>query len=634
VGGHRIAVLTIFQTASESRQLFRSLVKRSIESWKILGKKKVFKQDIKQHSQTLRGLDSLDDFLNQEDRQYWFFQLRKAFMRQRTFQKWDPAHLNDYILLPVEGSFANEEYCMFVSHYWHRHGNPDPEGVDLRKLQEQLDQGYWGQTAYFWVDFTCLPQWERTESQEKYFRRALLSIPKLVRDCSFTWHFSDFQPRLWVLFETAEFVRNRSRPIPLDDIRPFITHLREMKGYGVRYVLNRHGYRCTNQGDRELVIGWLELLLILSRLVPSIRIRRAILNAVDDSKVRSCHHEESGITVNKEAGIITVHENSYEFSPIPFKLTANSNANIRIEADSYYKDEVQKSLDRVERAPDNRASEEIGREYDREGEYKIGEVLHRMALAAKDSTFIADVQVGLDFLAENLENQELYEEAEKLRRRAVSLAEKNDGTISQISREKLATVVQKQKRDSYYRRWKLESLDSILELEGLKISKASENHAVTSGHLERQAKAFDNQKHLSKLKGVLWILLETRKETPGPYHSDTLATMCNLARVLRYENNLAAAAKLFWLAFAISDDKYGPEHVKTLAIMSEFALCVEPHERKEVYRQQLERHLRVVDFDHPDTYTVKHKLNEALDQNETIQIEGSNVRIKHNSWYY
>jgi hypothetical protein len=148
-----------------------------------------------------------------------------------------------------------------------------------------------------------MPQWERTEPQQQYFTRALTSIPMLVRDCAFTWHFPDFQPRLWVLFEAAEFTRNRSRPIPLADIEPFMNHLREMKGYGVKYVLNRHGYRCANQGDRELVIGWLELLLILSRIVPSIRTRRAILNATDNSMVRTCHHQESGITVDKKKAL-------------------------------------------------------------------------------------------------------------------------------------------------------------------------------------------------------------------------------------------------------------------------------------------------------------------------------------------
>ncbi|RYP43490.1 hypothetical protein DL768_009907 [Monosporascus sp. mg162] len=625
-------------TVIASSDLFCSLVERSIKAWKGLNQKGLT-QAIKQHSQVLRGLKSLDDFLSFRDHQYWFFQLREAFLRQKSFQIWDPDRLDDYIVLPVEGKFANDTDCMFISHYWRGLGHPDPQGLDLQPLQQRLRKGFWGRAAYFWVDFTCLPQWSRisprTPPQDTYFRRVLLSIPKLVRDCGFTWHFPDFQPRLWVLFESAEFVRNRSRPIALADIEPFMDHLREMKGYGVRYVLNRHGYRCTNQGDRELVIGWLELLLILSRIVPSVRTRQIILNAVDNTMVRTCHHEESGITVDKEKGTVTMNERTYEFSPIPFEATTGSDADVLIKPDSFYEDEVRMALLRVKRAPDDRASEEIGREYDREGEYKIAEVLHRKALADKDSTFIADVLVGLSFLAENLENQGLYEEAEELRSREVKTAEEHYGADSITtldSRRNLAAVMQKRKLDTYYRRWKLERLETILEMNRPNIPEIDQSDAETSKSLERQAQDLEDQEKLSEAKEVLWALLERRKETLGPYHPDTLTTMSNLGRVLRREKNLAAAEKLFWLALAISDDRWGPEHVKTLSIMSNLAVCMGPAESKEIYRQQLERHLRSVDFDHPDMYTVKFNLFQMRDENEEIQISGGKVLLQRRRW--
>ena len=614
---------------------FRSLVERSIKAWKRLNQKGLT-QAIKQHSQVLRGLESLDDFLSFGDHQYWFFQLREAFLRQKSFQIWDPNCLQDYIVLPTEGKFANDTDCMFISHYWRGPEDPDPKGLDLEPLQQRLSKGFWGRAAYFWVDFTCLPQWSRISPrnppQETYFRRVLLSIPKLVRDCAFTWHFPDFRPRLWVLFEAAEFVRNRSRPIALADIDPFMDHLREMKGYGVRYVLNRHGYRCTNQGDRELVIGWLELLLILSRVVPSVRTRRIILNGVDNAMVRTCHHEESGLTVDKEKGTVTMNERTYEFSPVPFEAITGSDADVLIKPDSFYEDEVRKALLRVEKAPDNRASEEIGREYDREGEYKIAEVLHRKALADKNSTFIADVLVGLSFLAENLENQGLYEEAEELRSREVKTAEEHDGSTTLDSRSNLAKVVQKRKLDTFYRRWKLEPLETILEMDRPNIPEIDQNDAGTSKSPERQAKDFEDQEKLSKAKGVLWALLEQRKETLGPYHHDTLTTMTSLGRVLRREKNIAAAEKLFWLALAISDDRWGPEHVKTLSVMSNLAACMGTVESKEIYRQQLERHLRSVDFDHPDMYTVKFNLFQLRDENEDIQISGGKVLLRRRRW--
>jgi tetratricopeptide (TPR) repeat protein len=171
-----------------SSQIFRSLVERSIKAWKRLNQKGLA-QAIKKHSQVLRGFKSLDDFLNFKDHQYWFFQLRDAFLRQNSFQKWNPDCLDDYIVLPVESTFANDTDCIFLSHYWRGRGNPDPEGLDLKPLQQRLLNGFWGRASYFWVDFTCLPQWSResprTPPQDTYFRRVLLSIPKLTRDCGF-----------------------------------------------------------------------------------------------------------------------------------------------------------------------------------------------------------------------------------------------------------------------------------------------------------------------------------------------------------------------------------------------------------------------------------------------------------------
>ena len=152
------------KAAFASSQPFRSLVERSIKAWKGLNQKGLT-QAIKQHSQVLRGLESLDDFLSFRDHQYWFFQLRESFMRQKAFQKWDPDRLDDYILLPVEDRFANETDCIFISHYWRARGNPDLQGEDLRPLQQRLRDGFWPRTAYFWVDFTCMPQRERTEPQ-------------------------------------------------------------------------------------------------------------------------------------------------------------------------------------------------------------------------------------------------------------------------------------------------------------------------------------------------------------------------------------------------------------------------------------------------------------------------------------
>jgi tetratricopeptide (TPR) repeat protein len=150
-------------------------------------------------------------------------------------------------------------------------------------------------------------------------------------------------------------------------------------------------------------------------------------------------------------------------------------------------------------------------------------------------------------------------------------------------------VVQKRKLATYYQRWKVEPLEKILELDRPNISETGRSDAVVSGSVDQKAKNLENQKRFKEAKEVLWLLLERRKETLGPYHLDTLMTICNLARVLRLERNLAAAERLLWLALAVSDDRRGPENSNTLAIMSNLAACMilqgKNAESKEIYRQ-------------------------------------------------
>lgn len=622
--------------ASASSQPFRSLVERSIEAWTRTKCRRGKTRTIKIHSQLLRSLETLDNLLSFRDHQYWFCQLREAFMRQEVFQKWNPDRLDEYVLLPIEAGFANEKDCIFLSHYWHAPEHPDHRGEDLRPLQQLLRDGFWSQAAYFWVDFTCLPQRKRTNPQQQYFSRALKSIPRLVRDCAFIWRFPQFQPRLWVLFEAAEFTRNRSRAISGADMEPFMEHLREMKGYGVRYVMNRHGYRCVNRSDRELVVGWLEILLILSRLVPSIRTRRVILNAIDNSTVRTCHHEQSGIAIDKPKGLITVDESTYEFNPVPFD-EAGPHADVHIPVDSWREKQLLKELLRAERAPDNRGYEEIARENEREGEYEIAEELHRKALANARNESAISIIVGLDFLAKNLEKQGRYEEAEKLRREQAAATEKEygpDGNLTLESQEKLAMVVQNGRLATYFRRWKREPLERILEVDRPSFPETGQSHAGLSGGADRKAMDLESQGRFNEAKEVLWLLLEWRKETLGPYHPKTMMTLSNLATVFRLEGSLTAAERLFWVALALNDDLWGPEHCNTLAIMSELAVIMVSKgtkaEAKEIYRQQLERQLRAVDFDHPDTFTVKFNLMEILDRNESFQVISGRVQFRSN----
>jgi hypothetical protein len=554
-------------------------------------------------------------------------------MEQKSFQKWSPDRLDDYILLPIEAGFANDKDCMFISHYWHEPDHPDYHGEDLQPLQELLRDGLWAQITLFWVDFTCLPQRDRTGPQRQYFSRALKSIPRLVRDCAFVWRFSQFQPRLWVLFEAAEFTRNRSRSIPLADIEPFMQHLREMKGYGVRYVLNRHGYRCVNQTDRELVVGWLEILIILSRLVPSIRTRRIILNAIDNSMVRTCFHEQSGIAVDKAKGLITLDDRTYYFNPVPFD-EAGPQADVRIPLDSWREAHLRKEILRAERAPDDRGYEEIAKENECEGEYEISEKLHRKSLDIAREKSAIEIKVSLDCLAGNLEKQRRYDEAEKLRREQVTIAaaaaEEQRGPDGELE-EKLAMTMQNGRLAMYFRRWKGEALETLLEVERPSFQETGQSHAYFAEIADQTPQDLKSQGKFKEAKEMLWLLLEWRKTNLGPYHPKTSMTLSNLGTVFRLEGSLIVAERLFWIALALIDDIWGSEHCNTLAIMSELALTLYSRgmkaEAREIYRQQLERQLKTVDFHHPDTFTVKFNLMEVLDRNETFRVMYGRVQI-------
>jgi len=295
---------------------FRSLVERSIIAWNSLtyvsvggDKPSVFRR----HIEILRSLDSVDALLSTGVHQFWFFQLKKSFLRQQRLMKWDSGRLDEYILLPIDYGFVNNRDCFFVSHYWHTPEHPDRDGRDLRLFREDLEHLEW---SYIWVDWTCMPQAPRSQAQREYFKRMLLYIPALLRDCAFEWRFPAFEPRAWILFEVAEYVLTHREHAVTSDIRPFISHTQELIAEGVRPTISKHRYGCTNGSDLDLVIGWLELLVIIAKIVPDVSRRQDILDWVDKSSVGSYNAMQLGITVDKANGVVTHHGKTYHFTPV------------------------------------------------------------------------------------------------------------------------------------------------------------------------------------------------------------------------------------------------------------------------------------------------------------------------------
>ena len=111
--------------------MFRSLVERSITAWGSLNYVGVSQTDvtndgstlalnhvatnkgdaINRYANILRSFDSLEALLQRAE--FWFL-LAELFMNQSLFIKWDRGQLDEYILLPIDYAFANNEDCFFV----------------------------------------------------------------------------------------------------------------------------------------------------------------------------------------------------------------------------------------------------------------------------------------------------------------------------------------------------------------------------------------------------------------------------------------------------------------------------------------------------------------------------------------
>jgi hypothetical protein len=249
---------------------WRSLVSRSIAAWddlatdeQILGKD--YPRSVLQECRTL------DDFLAQAGKplMIWFFQRRRSFMLQKCLKKclkkWSSDELDDYVLLPASHGFVMRSDSFFVSHFWRTQDHPDPDGEYLRLHQAELEPQTW---SYIWIDWTCMPQSPRSSSEEAYFHHSLRTMSGIIRNCGFTYFYPPFEPRLWILYEIAEFVLTSSSGNVVDtpDIQVFRQHINEMLETGVRATLLKHGYRCSFDRDRQYLTSWLELLVLLKRL--------------------------------------------------------------------------------------------------------------------------------------------------------------------------------------------------------------------------------------------------------------------------------------------------------------------------------------------------------------------------------
>ncbi|KAK8875015.1 hypothetical protein PGQ11_005529 [Apiospora arundinis] len=292
-----------------------SLVRRSIAAWK-----QPAGPTYPRVEEVLQKYSDMDEFLRETPTSvmYWFFQRRESFLTQKRMPKWGRDHLDDYILLPAAEGYVTRDECFFVSHFWHSSDHPDPDGKYLHLQQQCLRQQPW---SYVWVDWTCLPQHPRSPEEEAYFTRALQTMSAIIRNSGFSYFYPPFEPRLWILYEVAEYTLTAVDRLPeTPDLKTFAEHVREMVWVGVRPTLERHGYRCTYDSDRDFLISWLELLVLLSKLLIDVSdIRRLLdLQTWSPTLISIWHSTVSGlVSIYRFEGVVDFAGERYNFTPFP-----------------------------------------------------------------------------------------------------------------------------------------------------------------------------------------------------------------------------------------------------------------------------------------------------------------------------
>lgn len=99
-------------------------------------------------------------------------------------------------LVPYKNAKQN---LIFISHRWLSSKHPDPDGKKMELVKKHINHD-----AYYWIDYTCLPQNNRTEDEEKKFREILKLLPSLFFKVDFLiirLDNDDYFKRAWCYLE-------------------------------------------------------------------------------------------------------------------------------------------------------------------------------------------------------------------------------------------------------------------------------------------------------------------------------------------------------------------------------------------------------------------------------------------------
>jgi hypothetical protein len=88
----------------------------------------------------------------------------------------------------------------FVSHPWLTKEHPDPEGKHLALIQRHASRQ--NQDAFYWIDYSCLPQPPRNAEDEEFFKQTLPKISTIQsKGATVAIVEGDYNNRMWCYME-------------------------------------------------------------------------------------------------------------------------------------------------------------------------------------------------------------------------------------------------------------------------------------------------------------------------------------------------------------------------------------------------------------------------------------------------
>lgn len=166
------------------------------------------------------------------------------------FERLPTYHQVKHLLHPYDQASGAKH---FVSHRWLHLDHPDRDGAELRLLREHVQHD-----EFYWIDFTCLPQGDRTEQEQLLFQDSIAWLPSLifhVNVIALRFREDDYFGRAWCFFEflAANVLSNNVQAISEDRLQNTTADPDERAGLEETLLTGTlpNGLRVSNQDDLD-----------------------------------------------------------------------------------------------------------------------------------------------------------------------------------------------------------------------------------------------------------------------------------------------------------------------------------------------------------------------------------------------